>query len=37
MPIVSEHPRAVEVIRRVSDECDQELERFVNEYAARRR
>ena len=37
MPIVSEHPRSIDVIRRLSDECDQELERFVTDYTKRRR
>ena len=37
MPIVSEHPRSIDVIRRLSDECDTDLARFVDEYAERRR
>jgi hypothetical protein len=37
VPIVSEHPRSIDVIKRLSDQCDAELEAFVNEYAERRR
>ncbi len=37
MPIVSEHPRSIEVIKKLSDQCDSELETFISEYTERRR
>lgn len=37
MPIVSEHPQSTEIIKRLSDECDSELEAFVHDYAKRRK
>ena len=37
MPILSEHPRSIDVIRKLSDECDSELEAFLNNYTDRRR
>ncbi len=37
MPIVSEHPRTIDIIKKLSDECDFELETFINQYSERRR
>ena len=37
MPIVSEDPRSVNVLQRISRECDPELEHFVTTHVARRR
>jgi hypothetical protein len=36
MPIVSDHPKSIDIIKRLSGECDRELERFVADYAERR-
>ena len=32
MPFVSEHPRSIDVIHRLSDECDTEIEAFIKQY-----
>lgn len=37
MPIVSEHPRAIDVIQRLSEDCDSELQAFITGYTERRR
>lgn len=37
MPIVSEHPRSIDIIKKLSDECDFELETFINDYTERRK
>ena len=37
MPIVTEHPRSIDVIRRLADDCDHDLEVFVSDFTARRR
>ena len=37
MPIVTEHPRSIDVIRRLADDCDHGLEAFVSDFTARRR
>ncbi len=37
MPIVTEHPRSIDVIRRLADDCDHDLEAFVSDFTARRR
>ncbi len=37
MPIVTEHPRSIDVIRRLADDCDHGLEVFVSDFTARRR
>lgn len=37
MPIVSEHPRATDVIKRLEIECDSDLQTFVDDYAEQRK
>lgn len=36
MPIVSEHPRSLEVIRTLSEDCDSDLDTFMQDYQERR-
>lgn len=37
MPIVSDHPHSVQVIKRVEEQCGSDLQAFVEEYAQRRK